>query len=74
MSYFSSAGLAFFLYLLYFVWPIALLIMTSTLLKFRFGLPVTIAIVTTALLLGGPIFVFTGIMVAIFFVLFLISF
>jgi hypothetical protein len=74
MSYFSSAGLAFFLYLLYFVWPIALLIMTSTLLKFRFGLPITIAIVTTSLLLGGPVFVFTGIMVALFFVLFLISF
>jgi hypothetical protein len=65
MSYFGTAGLYAITYLLHLVWPIVALILLSAMMKFRFALPLTVALVVSLLIIGGPFYTFAGLVVAI---------
>ena len=73
MLYFNVAGLYFFVYLLYIIWPIIALILLSCLIKFRFALPTTIVLVVSLLFLGPLFYATAGVLIAVIGFLYFIS-
>ncbi len=73
MSYFGTAGLYAITYLLHLVWPIVALIVLSTMMKFRYSLPLTVALVVSLIVIGGPYYTFAGLLVAIIGIFYFIS-